>query len=821
MTVKWCCILFLLNAGIGLAKARQGVWHQDPVEKVEQLLSLDRGLAPCGRKWEKDTLSREFEVGRIVGTVVDDSDATPLIAATIFIQELQQGTTTDSQGRFAFAKVPYGTYTLEIKYMGYQMRTLQVSIALAKAKPLEVRLQPESQSLEDVVVRAKGEVRRVREQAMPVTVFSMKQLQGTVSDVRGILSRTVGVAIRASGGVGSTSRLSVRGLEGKRIGFFIDETPMGDQTDFIDLNDIPVDMIDRIEVYKGVVPARFGGSSMGGAVNLVLKEYPDRYADVSYSYESFNAHKAQAVFKRNIRNAGLVLGIGGGYTYADNSYTMESPYVKGLRVRRNHDNFRKILAGGGLKATKWWFDEVNFEPSFIDTYKEIQGISTDIRHAHTHSRAYMLANKLEKDNFLLVGLDFDMSTIAAYTQYGLVDTAKIWYDWQGNAYAPASPLGGELGNRYASNSHNTKFTLLHKLNLEYLISGNHAISCNSMFSLANGMPSDELKEKSLGKQVDFNSRMRSWVAGLAYDFRTSGDRFLNSLTGRFYWYSMRTQTVNIYVNIPPEEVNLAKSNFGVSDAMRFRFTSYLMAKLSAGYDVRIPSESELLGDGYSISPSEKLLPERNLSVNASLLLDMAGTHPTNLQIELAGYYMYLRDMIRYTKGILGAQYQNFGEMRTLGAELEIKVDALSFLYLYGNITYQDLRDARRLEEGSTLPNPTLGMRMPNIPFFMANAGIELHKENLFGGRGHNSRLFADVAFVEEYLYDFEFTKYDQRRIPRSITVDIGIEHSFFHQRLFISGKVKNLTNAKILSEFNRPLPGRSFGAKIRYIFSSK
>ena len=84
--------------------------------------------------------------------------------------------------------------------------------------------------------------------------------------------------VRSTGGVGSASRLSVRGLEGKRIGFFIDEAPMNDQSDFLDLNDIPVDMIDRIEIYKGVVPAKFGGSAMGGAVNIVLKEYPDHLA---------------------------------------------------------------------------------------------------------------------------------------------------------------------------------------------------------------------------------------------------------------------------------------------------------------------------------------------------------------------------------------------------------------------------------------------------------------------------------------------------------------------------------------------------------------
>lgn len=756
--------------------------------------------------------------GRIAGVVIDDAGEEPLPGVTLFVEELKRGVVADRHGEFAFSDIPATAYTLTVKFMGYHTQTLKITAGKDDARKTVIRLKAKSRSLEEVIVTGKSEARRIREQAMPVSVISMKQLQGTVSDVQEILAKTVGVAIRSSGGVGSTSRLSVRGLEGKRIGFFIDETPLNDQSDFIDLNDIPIDMIDRIEIYKGVVPAKFGGSSMGGAVNLVIKEYPDRYADVSYTLESFNVNKAQTVFKRNLRNAGLVFGIGGGYTYADNSYTMDSPYVKGLKIKRNHDNFRKLLVGGSIKARKWWFDEVELEPAFIDTYKEIQGIETDIRQAHTRSRLYVLSNKLEKDNFLLDGLDFDMSTAIAYTQYGLADTAKVWYDWEGNPYPTPSPIGGELGTRYASDSDNKKTTLINKLNLEYLIGRNHSVSFSSVFTLADGYPSDPTKEKSIGKKVDFDSRMRSWVGGLTYDFRTTDDRFLNSLTTRIYWYSMKTSFQNIYVSTPAEDISLNKSSVGFSDAMRYRFTPSFMAKLSGGYDVRIPAENELLGDGYTITPSEKLLPERNLSVNAGLLYDLTGRHPSNLQIELGGYYMYLKDMIRFTKGILGAQYQNFGEMRTLGAELEVKADIFPFLYGYGNVTYQDLRDVREYEEGSSLPNATKGKRMPNIPYFMANAGVEFHKENLFGGKGHNTRLFADMAFVEEYLYDFEITENAKRRIPRSTTVDIGFEHSFMNQRLFVSGKIRNLTNAAVLSEFNRPLPGRSFGIKLRYIF---
>lgn len=756
--------------------------------------------------------------GRITGIVVDEAEDTPLAGAMILVNELKTGTVADTEGKFSFSDLPEGTYTVSVEFMGYLSHERKLLVEKGRSVHVTISMKAVPLTLQQATVTAKSEARMVREQAMPVSVISMKQLQGTVSDIQGILSKTVGVTIRSTGGVGSASRLSVRGLEGKRIGFFLDEAPMNDQSDFLDLNDIPVDMIDRIEIYKGVVPSKFGGSSMGGAVNIVLKEYPDHYADLSYSRESFNINKAQTVFKRNLRGSGLVLGFGGGYTYADNSYTMESPYVRGLQIRRDHDNFRKLMVGGSLKAKKWWFDDVEFEPAFVQTYKEIQGIETDIRQAYTTSRGIILSNKLEKDDFFFAGLDFDMTTAIAYTEYSLVDTAKVWYDWTGKSYPTPSPLGGELGNRFPSHSFNRKATLLNKLNLEYLISKNHSFSLNSVVSLANGYPKDEMKEKGLGKKIDFDSRMRSWVAGFSYDLHTSDDKFLNSVTTRYYWYRTNTCYQNIYVNIPPQDITLNKSSLGLSNAMRYRFTPAFMAKFSGGFDVRIPAENELLGDGYSIIPSEKLMPEKNFSVNASLLYDVAGTRPSNLQIELSGYYMYLKDMIRFSKGLLGAQYQNFGEMRTLGAELEVKADVLPFMYVYGNINYQDLRDVRELEEGSTLPNPTKGKRMPNIPYFMSNAGLELHRENFFGGQGQNTRLFLDMAFVEEYFYDFEFTDNTKRRIPRSTTFDLGFEHSFMNQRLFLSGKVKNLTDAAVLSEFNQPLPGRSLAFKIRYIF---
>lgn len=752
----------------------------------------------------------------ISGKVIDIDTGNALPNVTVMVENTTNNAVTDAYGNFAIYNLKQGDYTVVFSHISYILKRKKVHLTKDDSINMTVKMQSKTENINEVIVTAKTEARKAREQAMPISVISMSQLRGTVTDIKDVLNKTVGVTIRSSGGVGSASRLSVRGLEGKRIGFFIDETPLSDQSDFIDINDIPVDLIDRIEIYKGVVPAKFGGSAMGGAVNIVIREYPDKYADVSYEISSFNTHKVQTVVKRNLEDAGVLFSIGGGYTYSDNNYTMEAPYIKGLKVKRNHDNFKKILLGGSIKATKWWFDEVEFEPVFIDTYKEVQGIKYDVREAHTKSRAYILANTLKKQDFLMEGLDLDMSTAVAYTEYSLIDTAKVWYDWYGKSYPTTSVYGGELGT-YASDSDNKKFTILNKLNLEYLINKQHTLNFNSVFTLANGYPKDELRKLSFGKQTLFDSKMRSLTVGLTYDYRSKDDRLLNAFTLRYYNYWMKTKSTSIYGITQVEDVNTNKSALGINNAIRYRMLRNVMAKFSVGYDVRIPSETELLGDGYSITPSENLMPEKNTSINFGVLYDLSGKQKSNLQIEFNTFYMYLKDMIRYTAGILGAQYQNFGEMRTVGSEIEVKADILPILYGYANVTYQDLRDVREYEENSTVANPTKGKRMPNIPYFMSNAGLEFHKENLFGGKGQNTRVFLDMAYIHQYYYDFELTNLEKRRIPTALTFDLGVEHSFNNQ-LYISGKVKNLTNETVLSEFNRPLPGINFGVKLRYVF---
>ncbi|MBR2199443.1 MAG: TonB-dependent receptor, partial [Bacteroidales bacterium] len=268
----------------------------------------------------------------------------------------------------------------------------------------------------------------------------------------------------------------------------------------------------------------------------------------------------------------------------------------------------------------------------------------------------------------------------------------------------------------------------------------------------------------------------------------------------------------------PKDVDVSKNYWGGSESLRYKFTKRFLAKASFSSEVRIPTAEELVGNGYSILPATDLAPERCNGLNAGVLYHRANKFGF-IEVEANYFLNQLEDMIRYQADMIPsmARYANFGTVRTKGAEIEFKGDVAPFLYIYGNATYQDLRDRRKHENGSSAENPTYGKRMPNIPYILGNFGVEIHRENIFGGKNQNSRLLFDAQYVHEYFYDFEMSKYQDRKIPTSFTIDLGFEHSFFNESITLTFKVKNLTDKTVYSDLNRPLPGRNFGFKIRYV----
>ena len=682
----------------------------------------------------------------------------------------------------------------------------------------EVNKRDTTVEMKEVMVTARSEIRKLKESAMPISVIGQRQLQGTATNINDVLARTVGVTVRNTGGLGSASRISLRGLEGKRMGMYVDEIPMSQLSNFVALNDIPTNMIERIEVYKGIVPYKFGGSALGGAVNVVTKEYPPVYFDFSYELGSFNTHQVSTVFKRTDHKTGLQLGIGGAFSFSKNNYKMTLANLDNRIVERDHDKFSKVMAGMSVKATKWWFDEVKWELIFLKTRQEIQGIDLDVREAYNHSVSGLTTLALKRKNFFLDGLDFDFDIGYFIGRYGLNDKASNRYDWDGNKLPAVSPYGGEQNN-FPSDGRNRSNELTSKLNLGYTIDKHHGINLNVYFDRNSLHPNDSLMDKALGFQSNFPSKMKTLTTGLSYDLTLFDGRFQNAFTLKNFIFSSHSRSIDVYSVRAPEPVKVSKSYFGFSDAFRYKFTDDLMLKASFNSEVRIPTSEELIGNGYSILASPALKPERTSGVNLGMLYRHLKQDGGLVEIELNGFYNQLKDMIRFTPDMIPtmARYRNFGSVRTRGVELDVKGDVCPVLYLYANGTYQDLRDVRKLTPGTTVENPTYMKRIPNVPYLLANFGAEFHKENLFGGKEQNTRFLFDASYVHTYFYDFEVSRYQDKKIPSALTMDAAIEHSFKNDQWVLTIKVKNLTNRRVVSEFNRPLPGRYIGVKVRYL----
>lgn len=312
--------------------------------------------------------------GRISGIVVDEAEDTPLTGASIVVKELQKGQVADINGKFTFTNLPEATYTVLVDLIGYDPQEKTVRVEKGRTTSLLICMKEQPLSLEQATVTAKSEARKVREQAMPVSVISMKQLQGTVSDIQGILAKTVGVTVRSTGGVGSASRLSVRGLEGKRIGFFIDEAPMNDQSDFLDLNDIPVDMIftnEKNELYVACT-GYFGYNPMHLAngfavIDTATNEFvPEKSWDISGTPIEGSEYKSASIYNCQYLGGGKAVAyVGIIELMGDNPYTARNSMAVSIDLdKRTVKKIEGVPYSDGHSVAIEYHDGVVYFSSF-------------------------------------------------------------------------------------------------------------------------------------------------------------------------------------------------------------------------------------------------------------------------------------------------------------------------------------------------------------------------------------------------------------------------------------------------------------------------
>ncbi|WP_421919773.1 TonB-dependent receptor [Marinifilum sp.] len=700
-------------------------------------------------------------------------------------------------------------------FMGFQ--NVSQTVDVSSSTFIDIKLPPQAKSIDEITVIAKSKEQLIRESPEAVSVIGAKELQGRAVTIESFLNRNTGIKIRQTGGLGSSSRIMIHGLEGNRVKVLVNGTPIDMFDGMFSIDDIPINTIDRIEVYKSIIPARFGVDGLGGAINIVTKEFDTDYFDLSYEIGSFNTHKVSNMFRKNLPEKGMLIGGGGFYNYSLNNYDFHVPKREHLKVEQDHAKFESYMLKGVVKFTKLWFDQISLELGYYNRFSQMQGVTDNIQHAHTKQQMYSIENKFEKEGFISRKLNFTMHNNFGHTCNNFIDTSAYRYDFEGNRWLSQS-IYGETGD-VPHNSNDKGVSLNSRINLDFLASRNHSINLNSAFSYSKRNPQDELANQYANYAISgYPNKLTSLISSLTWEAKFASKKIINMLSAKHFYINTKVEELGSHVQQNTSTVKQNTSNnIGFVEAIKWQFIPDFHLKASYQRAIRLPATNELFGDGVLIIPAANLKPEQSHNVNFGLLTDKSGVLCTKrLQFETGLFYMNIKDMIAFVEQYRVAGYANIEQVEIKGVEAELKLDINKHFYTYANITYQDARNILKYDPISNSPNPKYGLRMPNMPYLFSNFGLEYHNGELFNENWF-IKLFWDGRFTEKYYYSWKLSSNQSRTIPSCFINDIGVSAEL-KKRFTISAECHNIHNSEEWNLYQTPLPGRSFHVKLRYTF---
>jgi hypothetical protein len=204
--------------------------------------------------------SQENSIRLIKGKVVDSNTLEPLEGASVELDFKDIGASTDKEGKFAIVVSTGKDYAIKISYIGYDPFRRRIHVDKEDII-LDIELENVAQSLEEVIVSSAKMKEDIQTPSLGVTVLSLKGIKklptmmGEVDVLRSIQTLP-GVSSVGEGANG----LNIRGSQVDQNLIFIDETPIFNPTHMFGLFSVfASDAIRDLELYKGGVPARFGG----------------------------------------------------------------------------------------------------------------------------------------------------------------------------------------------------------------------------------------------------------------------------------------------------------------------------------------------------------------------------------------------------------------------------------------------------------------------------------------------------------------------------------------------------------------------------------
>ncbi len=224
----------------------------------------------------------------VYGHVINKSNGEHLPFVTIQLKGTTIVTTTDHTGHYFLKNLPEGTFTVVVKMVGYKTQEKKVAIKHDATQELNFALASDDVDLDEVVVSANRNETQRRLAPNLVNVIGGKLFDITQSTclAQG-LNFQPGVRTEDNCQNCGFTQVRINGLDGHYSQILVDSRPVFSSLNGVyGLEQIPANMIDRVEVVRGGGSALFGASAIGGTINIITKEPIRNSASFGHTFMS-------------------------------------------------------------------------------------------------------------------------------------------------------------------------------------------------------------------------------------------------------------------------------------------------------------------------------------------------------------------------------------------------------------------------------------------------------------------------------------------------------------------------------------------------------
>ena len=230
----------------------------------------------------------------IFGHITDAKTKEHLPYINVIIKGTTISTTSDASGHFLMENLPIGLWIIEFKSLGYHTFTKEVTITKKNTLEMDIEMNQDLISLDEVVVSSNRNETTKRLAPSLVNILDTKLFENTHSSclAQG-LSFQSGARVENNCHTCGSEQIRINGLEGSYTQILIDSRPIySSLAGVYGLEQIPQNMIERVEVIKGGGSALYGSSAIAGTINIITKEPTRNSAEVSHDLTSINGTNA-------------------------------------------------------------------------------------------------------------------------------------------------------------------------------------------------------------------------------------------------------------------------------------------------------------------------------------------------------------------------------------------------------------------------------------------------------------------------------------------------------------------------------------------------